>query len=588
MSIISEHAWINGRVLGMSQSDSRGLVLGVLAGAAGLTLAVVWYQSRRASAGGRMVAQELYLNSNDRHVGAGMSVALAGQREVLDRLGALIQCVSELKDEVRALKTALPLLQDHVRDELQGGSRRGAESRRATPTRRRRIAEAARHEGQSSEEAESEGGYMTAMTDSEEDSEKEREAEEKEEEGEEENQEEPDELTVLLERADALHAIETERGGGLAPLLERRGQEQRDSEHSKEQSREEAVDQQQIADQQQIVNQQNIADQQQIVNQQQIADQQQIVNQQQIADQQQIVNQQQIADQQQIANQQQTVGQQQREDSAAEMGECQVTPVQRRGEVGASQDEEFKGDERNGELNRAEVGEHLRALLDRADCLHAVEEDRAAALALLLRRRPEFQQNYAFMWRLARAYADAHDKAQNREEKKDMAESGKKAGEEAITLNPNCAESHQWFAILCGQLSEYDTIQNKIKNGYLFKDHLDLAIELKPEDPLSYYLLGRWCYAVAQCTWIERKIAATLFGEPPNATVQDALQNFLKAEEICPQYSKSNLVFLAKCYKDLGQKEQAREVCNTASSIGNTTTEDDEAQKELDSLLPYL
>lgn len=83
----------------MSQSDSRGLVLGVLAGAAGLTLAVVWYQSRRANSG-RMVAQELYLNSNDRHVGASMSVTLASQREVLDRLGALIQCVSELKDEV--------------------------------------------------------------------------------------------------------------------------------------------------------------------------------------------------------------------------------------------------------------------------------------------------------------------------------------------------------------------------------------------------------------------------------------------------------------------------------------------------------
>ncbi|XP_062375274.1 regulator of microtubule dynamics protein 2 isoform X2 [Sardina pilchardus] len=534
----------------MSQSDSRGLVLGVLAGAAGLTLAVVWYQNRRSSTGGRMVAQELYLNSNDRHVGAGMSVALAGQREVLDRLGALIQCVSELKDEVRALKTALPLLQDHVRDQLQGGSR----SRRATPTRRRRIAEAARHEGQSSEEAESEGGYMTAMTDSEEDSEKEREAEEEEEEAgaEEEHREEPDELTALLERADALHAVETERGGGLAPLLERRDQEQRDSEHSEEQSREETVDQQQTIDQQQIMDQHQIVDQQQTI------------------------------DQHQIVDQQQTVDQHQREDgsvySEAELEECQVTPVQRPGE-------QFKGDESEGELSRAELAQDLRALLHRADCLHAVEEDRAAALAILLRRRPEFGQNDAFMWRLARAYSDAHDKTQDKEEKKEMAESGKKAGEEAITLNPNCAESHQWFAILCGQLSEYDTIQNKIKNGYLFKDHLDLAIELKPEDPLSYYLLGRWCYA---CTWIERKIAATLFGEPPNATVQDALQNFLKAEEICPQYSKSNLVFLAKCYKDLGQKQQAREMCSTASCIDNTTTEDDEAQKELDSLLSYL
>lgn len=402
----------------MSQSDSRGLLLGALAGAAGLTLAVVWYQNRRTGPG-KMLVQELHLNSNDRHVGTNMG--LTSQREVLDRLGTLIQCVSELKEEVRALKAALPLLPDHVRDELQGGSRRGAESRRATPTRRRRTQGAsARHEGQSSEEAESEGGYITAMTDSdEEDEDEERVAEE-------EGgvmEAELDELHLLLERADALHAKEEERGGGLAPLLEKKSQ---------------------------------------------------------------------------------------------------------------------------------------------------------------------FDQNYAYMWRLARAYSDAHDKTLDKEEKKYMAENGKSTGEEAISLNPDCAESHQWFAILCGQLSEYDTIQNKIKNGYLFKDHLDRAVELKPDDPLSYYLLGRWCYAVAQCTWIERKIAATLFGEPPNATVQDALQNFLKAEELCPKYSKANLVFLAKCHKDLGQKQRARELCNTASCIDNISKEDDEAQKELDLLLPYL
>lgn len=42
--------------------------------------------------------------------------------------------------------------------------------------------------------------------------------------------------------------------------------------------------------------------------------------------------------------------------------------------------------------------------------------------------------------------------------------------------------------------------------------------------------ISMWHVQVAQCTWIERKIAATLFGEPPSATVQDALQNFLKVQ----------------------------------------------------------
>lgn len=33
---------------------------------------------------------------------------------------------------------------------------------------------------------------------------------------------------------------------------------------------------------------------------------------------------------------------------------------------------------------------------------------------------------------------------------------------------------------------------------------------------------------MAQLSWIERRVAATLFGEPPSSTVQDALKNFLK------------------------------------------------------------
>ncbi|XP_051815939.1 regulator of microtubule dynamics protein 2 isoform X3 [Acanthochromis polyacanthus] len=346
----------------MAQADSKVLVLGALAGVAGISLAVVCYQGfrsrRRASCPGfyRINDQGSSLMLVD---GPGLS---GGQAEVLERLEALIQCVSELKDEMKALKSALPMLPDQVREELRGRDevRRVSPLHRTTPTRRKRAAGAiagSRAEGRSSEEAESEGGYMTALTDSDEDEPSDTEQ----------RDEEPpvDKLSVLLERIDRLH--------------------------------------------------------------------------------------------------------------------------------------------------------------------QGSESDKTESLNILLGQREEFGQNSTFLWRLIRAYCDVHDISCTLEEKKTHAESGKKVGEQAVSLNPACAESHQWYAIMCGIMAEYDTVQNKIKNGYIFKDHLDKAIELKPQDPMSYYLLGRWCYAVAQLSWIERKVAATLFGEPPSATVEDALKNFLKA-----------------------------------------------------------
>ncbi|XP_068423977.1 regulator of microtubule dynamics protein 2 [Clinocottus analis] len=407
----------------MALADSKVLVLGALAGVAGIGLVAVFYQGfrlRRRSTWSRYYLKSTKAQSTGVMLVDGPGLP-GGQAEVLERLEALIQCVSELKDEMKSLKNALPSLQDQVREELRGRdeARRVSPLHRTTPTRRKRAAgtiAGARAGGQSSEEAESEGGYMTALTDSEE--------EEPSDEEQDDEEQPADKLCVLLERIDILR--------------------------------------------------------------------------------------------------------------------------------------------------------------------QGTESDKRESLDLLLEQREEFGQKSPFLWRLIRAYCDLHDISSTLEEKKTNAETGKKVGEEAVRLNPTCAESHQWYAIMCGIMAEYDTVQNKIKNGYIFKDHLDKAIELKPQDPMSYYLLGRWCYAVAQLSWIERKVAATLFGEPPSAKVEDALKNFLKVEEIQPGYSKHNYVFLAKCYKDMGRRVEAKNMCEAASSMNTVTKEDEDAQKELELLCPAL
>ncbi|NXP52375.1 RMD2 protein, partial [Heliornis fulica] len=226
--------------------------------------------------------------------------------------------------------------------------------------------------------------------------------------------------------------------------------------------------------------------------------------------------------------------------------------------------------------------EGLFNLLQQVDNLHKGSEcDKKEAFRLLLEKDDKYENCVDFLWRLARAYGDLFEMTTDTEEKKKYVTDGRVL---ASSSNNYCF----WFAIMCGYMSQFESVQNKIRNGYLFKEHLDKAIELKPQDPFLYYLNGRWCYSVAQLSWIEKKVAAALFGTPPTSTVEEALQNFLKVEEMHPGYSKCNYVYLAKCYKDLGQKNNALKYCDSALSILSVTNEDKEAQKDLEALLLTL
>ncbi|NXI26666.1 RMD2 protein, partial [Sterrhoptilus dennistouni] len=225
---------------------------------------------------------------------------------------------------------------------------------------------------------------------------------------------------------------------------------------------------------------------------------------------------------------------------------------------------------------KSEEDEELFNFLQQVDSLHkGSEDDKKEGFRLLLEKDDKYENCVDFLWRLARAYGDLFEMTTDAEEKR-------KYYVCVFFFSP------LRFAIMCGYMSQFESVQNKIRNGYLFKEHLDKAIELKPQDPFLYYLNGRWCYSVAQLSWLEKKVATALFGTPPTSTVEEALQNFLKAEEMHPGYSKCNYVYLAKCYKDLGQKNNALKYCDSALSILSVTNEDKEAQKDLEALLLTL
>ncbi|XP_063187645.1 regulator of microtubule dynamics protein 3 isoform X2 [Chroicocephalus ridibundus] len=202
--------------------------------------------------------------------------------------------------------------------------------------------------------------------------------------------------------------------------------------------------------------------------------------------------------------------------------------------------------------------EGLGQLLQQADRLHSGDEqEKREGFQLLLNNKLAYADQKDFLWRLARAHSDMSEITEDTVEKRSYASDGKEEMEIALQKWDQSAECHQWYAVLCGQLAEHESIQKRIQTGYVFKEHIDKAIALKPEDPKSHYLLGRWCYQVSHLGWLEKKTAAALFEAPPTATVQDALQNFLRVEELSPGFSKAGRVYIAKCYRDLGNNSAA-------------------------------
>ncbi|NWV16883.1 RMD3 protein, partial [Origma solitaria] len=246
---------------------------------------------------------------------------------------------------------------------------------------------------------------------------------------------------------------------------------------------------------------------------------------------------------------------------------------------------ELVPDDESPLLPDSSLDEGLGQLLEQADRLHRGDErDKREGFQLLLNNKLAYGGQQEFLWRLARAHSDMWELTQDADERRSYATEGKEELELALQKWDQSAECHQWFAILSGQVSEHESIPKRIQAGYVFKEHIDKAIALKPQDPQLYYLLGRWCYQVAHLGWLEKRTVSALFESPPTATVEDALQNFLRVEELSPGFSKAGRVYIAKCYRDLGNSSAAVLWMNLASELPANTKEDAEGERELEEM----
>nr|XP_019947158.1 PREDICTED: regulator of microtubule dynamics protein 3 [Paralichthys olivaceus] len=230
----------------------------------------------------------------------------------------------------------------------------------------------------------------------------------------------------------------------------------------------------------------------------------------------------------------------------------------------------------------------LALLLAQSDILHTGDASlKAEGFRLLLDNRTEYGDSREFLWRLARAYIDVYESTEDKQKKMIYAQQGRMEAELALKKNGLNAECHKWFAVLTRLSSQYEGMHGKLKSSLLLKEHLERAIFLRDDDPMCFYLLGRWSYEVATLDWIESKAAAALYHSPPYSTLHDALENFLKAEELSPGFSKTVRLYIAKCHKELGNISEATTWTQLALNM-TTNSDNDEESSKLEAQLVVL
>ncbi|XP_047477853.1 regulator of microtubule dynamics protein 1-like [Penaeus chinensis] len=232
-----------------------------------------------------------------------------------------------------------------------------------------------------------------------------------------------------------------------------------------------------------------------------------------------------------------------------------------------------------------EDDEDFQLFLHKIDqLLEGGSEDQSEAYSMLKNKEHENSRNAEFLWRLAKAtrnMAVIQEKLGVTEEKEQLINEAYEYAACALQLCQDSADVHKWYAILAGARGEYMGMKDRIESGNVFKEHIDKALQINPKDSTLHHLLGRFCFEVSQLTWLERKVAKTIFGNVPSSTFSEALHHFMAAEELRPTGWKENRLFIAKCNIQLGNFSVASTWLKQAADSPFITPDDEIVQKEV-------
>lgn len=187
------------------------------------------------------------------------------------------------------------------------------------------------------------------------------------------------------------------------------------------------------------------------------------------------------------------------------------------------------------------------------------------------------------LWRLSKIsliISGAADNQNKPEISKQFIEEALQYSKRSIELDPNNVKCHKWYCASVGKMTKHVSIKQKIQFGQIFKKHVDIAIKLDPKDYLLHYMLGRFCYELSSLSWVERKIANTVFGTIPTTSYEEALKELIACDRLKPQW-KDNYFWVAKTLIAMKRNEHAKKWVNLGIGLKNKNILDELSHNNL-------
>lgn len=195
------------------------------------------------------------------------------------------------------------------------------------------------------------------------------------------------------------------------------------------------------------------------------------------------------------------------------------------------------------------------------------------------------QSNPEILWRLGRALFKVSGSESNNAKKSEHIREAYKLIAEALEKDDQSFASHKWYAILLDAKSNLDGVKERVTQLENVKKHMQRAIDLNPGDATSRYILGEFAFGLADLPWYQRKIVSTIFATPPTGTYEEALENFLKAEALSPDFYSMNKLMIGKCYYQLKENDKAKEFLTKGANVVVQNEDDRKCKEESESLL---